>query len=102
MSLSAYGPHEHEDTYLVDEAFICLNKLIIHRVVVRREWSERIRHVVDTKENDKQAIGSGPWDFAVVDVGVQKLIFNLVLEALHSRSKARHDNRVVYRGSTVA
>ena len=98
----AYGPHENNENYPVDEAFICLEKLIIHRVVMRRKRSERICHVVGTKKNDEQAIGSGPRDFAVIDVGVQKLFFNLVFEALHSRSKARHDNRVVYRGSTVA
>ena len=76
------------ETNLVDEAFVRLDKLVVHRVVVRRKRSERVRHVVDTKEYGKEGIGSCPWNFAVVHVGVQKFIFNLVLKALHSRPKA--------------
>ena len=38
------------ETNLVDEALISLDELIIHRVVVRRKRSERVSHVVDTKE----------------------------------------------------
>ena len=64
--------------------------------------SERVRHVVDTEKYDEQAVGRSPRDFAVVDVCMQKLVFNLVLEALYSRSKARHYNRIIYRGSAVA
>ncbi len=67
-----------------------------------RKRSERVCHVVNTKEYGEQAIRSGPWDFAVVDIGVQKLMFNLVLKALHSRPEARHDDRVIDRRSTVA
>ena len=90
------------ETNLVDEALISLDELIIHRVVVGRKRSERVSHVVDTKEECEKAIGSSPWDFAVIDVGVQKLMFDLILKGLHSRSKARLDNRVVDCGSTIA
>ena len=76
------------ETNLVDEAFVRLDKLIVHRVVVRRKRSKRVRHVVDTKKYGKESIGSYPRNSAVVHVGVHKIILNLVLKAAHSRSKA--------------
>ena len=75
------------ETNLVDEAFVRLDKLVVHRVVVRRKRSERVRHVVDTKKYGKESIGSCPRNFAVVYIGVQKFMLNLVLKAAHSRSK---------------
>ena len=88
-------------TNLVNEAFIGLDEFVIHRVIMRRERSERVSHIVDTEKYSEQAIGCSPGDFGVVDIGMQKLMFNLVFEALHSRSKARHHDRVVNGGSTV-
>ena len=66
-----------------------------------RKRSERVRHVVDTEEDEEQTVGSGPWDFDVVDVGAEKLMFNLVCEAPHSRSKAGHDNRGINSRSSI-
>ena len=91
-----------KETNLVNEAFICLDELVVHRVIMWRKRSEIISHIVDTEEHSEQAIGCSPGDFAVVDVCVQKLMFNLVFEALHSRAKARHHDRVVNGGSTIS
>ena len=89
-------------TNLVDETFICLDKCAVYGVVMGRQRSERIRHVINTEEYDEQTVGSGPLDLAVIDVGAQKFMFDLVCEALHCRSKARHNDGIVDRGSTIA
>ena len=90
-----------KETNLVDEAFICLDELVVHRFIMWRKWGERVHHVVDAEEYGEQAIGSGPRDCAVFSVSGQKFMFNLVFKALHTRSQGRRDNRVVNRGSTV-
>lgn len=75
-----------KETNLVDEAFICLDDLVVYRIIMWRKRSERVHDVIDTEEYGEQAIGGGPRDCAVFSVSMQKLMFDLVSEALHSRS----------------
>ena len=75
-----------KETNLVDEAFICLDELVVYRFIMWRKRSERVHDVIDTEEYGEQAIGGGPRDCAVLSVSGQKLMFDLVFEALHSRS----------------
>lgn len=75
-----------KETNLVDEAFICLDELVVHRIIMWRKGSERIHHIIDTEEYGEQTIGGGPRDCAVFGVNGQEFVFDLVSEALHSRS----------------
>lgn len=75
-----------KETDLVDETFICLDELVVHRIIMWRKRSERVHHVIDTEEYREQTIGGGPRDCAVFSVSGQKFMFDLVFEALHSRS----------------
>lgn len=90
------------ETYLVHDALICLDKLVVYRVIVGGKRSERVRHVVDTKEYREQAIGCCPRNIGIVDVSVQKVVVNLILKALYSGSKSRINDRILDCGPTVA
>lgn len=102
MTLANCDPKGVRKTYLVDEALICLDKLVVHSVVVGGKWSERVRHVVDTKEYREQAIGCCPRNIGIIHVGVQKLVVDLILKALYSGSKSRINDRILDCGPAVA